>query len=93
MRIGRRATGVEFTLLILIGAAVPGTGIALYGWPLPAVVAGAAAAALCTRPMQTVWTHRSAEQLIPALGQTARAVAVYGIVLGGALAWGLRPFP
>ena len=40
-----------------------------------------------------VWTHRDPAQLLPALGQTARAVAVYGVVLGAALAWGLRPLP
>ena len=93
VRIGRRATGAEYTILILIGAAVPGTGISVYHWPLPAIIAGAAAAALCSRPMRIVWTHRGPQDLIPALGQTARVVAVYGIALGAALAWGLRPFP
>jgi len=91
VRIGPTATAVEYTLLVAVAAMVPLAGILIHGWPVPAVVAGALAAAGCVRPLVTVWRHRSPQELIPALGQTARAVALYGIALAAALAWGLRP--
>jgi 1,4-dihydroxy-2-naphthoate octaprenyltransferase len=90
VRIGRGASAVEYTALVLVGAAVPPAGMAAYGWP-PATLAGTLAAlALCAAPLRSVWKHRDARALLPALGQTARAVALYGALLGAALAWGPR---
>ncbi|MSP63220.1 MAG: 1,4-dihydroxy-2-naphthoate polyprenyltransferase [Myxococcales bacterium] len=93
VRLGRTGTAVEYTLLVIAGAAVPLIGVARYGWPVPTIAAGLVALALCAAPMRTVWMHRDARELLPALGQTARAVALYGIVLAAVLAWGLRALP
>jgi 1,4-dihydroxy-2-naphthoate octaprenyltransferase len=90
VRIGRTGTAVEYTLLVLAGAAVPLVGIAAHGWPRATLVASAAALGLCSAPLRTVWTHADPRELLPALGQTARAVALYGILFGATLAWGLR---
>jgi 1,4-dihydroxy-2-naphthoate polyprenyltransferase len=93
VRLGRRGTATEYTLLVMAGAVAPLVGVARYGWPLPAVGAGLAALALCAAPMRTVWMHEGPRELLPALGQTARAVALYGVVLAAGLAWGLRALP
>jgi 1,4-dihydroxy-2-naphthoate octaprenyltransferase len=93
VRIGRAATALEYTLLLGVGIAAPLIGVAAYGWPAPAALAGAVAALAGARPLLTVWRHRRPHDLLPALGQTARAVALYGITLTAALAWGLRPLP
>ena len=89
VRLGRTGTAVEYSLLLLVGVGVPVAGIAVYGWPAITAMAGLTAALLCASPLRVVWTHQSALELLPALGQTARAVALYGILLGGSLAWGL----
>jgi 1,4-dihydroxy-2-naphthoate octaprenyltransferase len=93
VRIGRAATALEYSLLLGAGVAAPLIGIAAYGWPAAAAVASGVAALACVRPLVTVWRHRRPHDLLPALGQTARAVALYGIALTTALAWGLRPLP
>jgi 1,4-dihydroxy-2-naphthoate octaprenyltransferase len=90
VRIGRRGTAVEYTLLVLVGAAVPLIGIVRYGWPTATAAASVAALVSCVAPLRAVWAHRDPRALLPALGQTARAVALYGLVLGASLAWGLR---
>ena len=90
VRIGRTGTAVEYTALVLAGAAVPVAGVALYAWPSATLLAAMAALGLCAVPLRTVWSHRDPRELLPALGQTARAVALYGIVLALGLAWGLR---
>ena len=90
VRIGRTGSAVEYTGLVLAGAAVPAIGVFAWDWPMFAVGASVAALALCSPPLRTVWLHQEPRALLPALGQTARAVAVYGLLLGAALAWGLR---
>jgi hypothetical protein len=39
-------------------------------------------------PVRRVLTFNEPRDLLPALGQTARLVALYGVLLGGALALG-----
>ena len=90
VRIGRRATAVQYTLLLVVGVAVPVLGIVVYGWPTVTAAAGLATAVVCVTPLRTVWGHREARELVPALGQTARGVALYGVLLASALAWGLK---
>ena len=89
VRIGRSATAVQYTLLLLVGVATPVLGILMYGWPTVTAAAGLSTAALCITPLRTVWGHRDPRELVPALGQTARGVALYGVLLATALAWGL----
>jgi 1,4-dihydroxy-2-naphthoate octaprenyltransferase len=93
VRIGRTGTAAEYTVLVAVGAWVPLQGIGAHGWPMAVVAASSLAAAACARPLVTVWRHRRPHDLLPALGQTARAVALYGVALAAALAWGLRPDP
>jgi 1,4-dihydroxy-2-naphthoate octaprenyltransferase len=93
VRIGRPGTALEYTLLVLVAVAVPLTGIAAYDWPLATLATALATLALCAPPLRTVWAHRDPRELLPALGQTARAVALYGVLLGAGLAWGLRLQP
>ena len=90
VRIGRTATAAEYTLLVAVGVWAPLQGIGAYDWPVTVAVASGLAAAACARPLVTVWRHARPHDLLPALGQTARAVALYGIALAVALAWGLR---
>lgn len=89
VRIGRRGSALEYTLLLAVAAVVPAFGIVMYGWPIAVAAAGVLMAVLCVPPLRAVWGHRDPGDLLPALGQTARGVALYGIVLAAALAWGL----
>ena len=91
VRIGRRGSALEYTLLLAVAAVVPAFGIVMYGWPIAVAAAGVLMAVLCVPPLRAVWGHRDPRDLLPALGQTARGVALYGIVLAAALAWGLPP--
>jgi 1,4-dihydroxy-2-naphthoate octaprenyltransferase len=89
VRIGRAATAVQYTLLLVVAVAAPVLGILVYGWPTVTAVAGLATAVVCLTPLRTVWRYSDPRELVPALGQTARGVALYGILLSSALAWGL----
>lgn len=89
VRIGRFATAVQYTILLVVGVAAPVLGILVYGWPTVTAAAGLVTAVVCVAPLRTVWGHRDPRELVPALGQTARGVALYGILLAIALAWGL----
>lgn len=88
VRIGRVATASEYTLLLGVGAAAPAVGILVNGWPAATAAAGLATTVVCVPPLRTVWRHRDPKELLPALGQTAWGVALYGILLATALAWG-----
>jgi 1,4-dihydroxy-2-naphthoate polyprenyltransferase len=87
VRIGPGATKVEYVLLLLVALAVPPLGIGWLGWP-PTALAALLVVPVAIRPLRTVFTYRHAEELIPALGQTARVVALYGGLLALGLAAG-----
>jgi 1,4-dihydroxy-2-naphthoate octaprenyltransferase len=70
-----------------LAAIVPPVGVALFAWPV-AAFATLLAIALAARPLRRVFSFREPRELLPALGETARAVALYGVLLGGALALG-----
>ena len=93
VRLGARATALEYTLLLAFAVLVPVAGILLYAWPTPAGAAGFGLALLCVPPLHAVWRHQDPRELLPALGETARGVAFYGAALAAALAWGLPPLP
>jgi 1,4-dihydroxy-2-naphthoate octaprenyltransferase len=87
VRLGVTGSRLEYLALLVVGAAVPLVGIVVYAWPTSTglaalAVLGAAGA------FRRVWTFREPAELIPALGGTARIVALYGAVLGATLAWG-----
>lgn len=77
VRIGARWTKVEYALLLVTGLLVLPAGVITLGWP-PAVLLAVLGVAAARRPLQTVFTYRSEEELLPTLPQTARAVALYG---------------
>lgn len=87
VRLGRGGTRLEFVAMLLVGAAVPAAGVAAFGWPRAALGASAVVL-LAVPPGRRVLGFDHPRELLPALGQTARVVAIYGVVLGAALAWG-----
>ena len=85
VRMGAGATRLQYLLLLATGAAVPPLGVALFGWP-PATLSASLALGLASVPARRVLAHRDPRELLPALGETARVLAVYGLMLGSALA-------
>lgn len=89
VRLGTAGTRIEYGLLLFVAAGVPLWGVVLFRWPNAAGVATLVAAAAAV-PLRRVLTFSEPRQLLPALGETARLLALYAGVLGAALAWGLR---
>jgi 1,4-dihydroxy-2-naphthoate octaprenyltransferase len=87
VRLGRRGTRVEYVLLLLVAAVTPPVGVWRFGWPASALLA-VAVLAWSFRPLARILGSTHPRQLMPALGETARVVALYGIVLGLGLALG-----
>ncbi len=87
VRLGRTGTRVEYLVLLATAMAVPPVGVATLGWPYPALGA-LLAAPLCWAPARAVMTATEPHSLIPALGATARVVAVYGTLFALGLAVG-----
>jgi 1,4-dihydroxy-2-naphthoate octaprenyltransferase len=85
--IGPVGTKGEYIFLGAVAAAVPLYGVGWYGWPLATLAASLAVLAMAP-PLKTVLTYTDPRDLNPALGQTARAVAIYGLLLGAALGFG-----
>jgi 1,4-dihydroxy-2-naphthoate polyprenyltransferase len=88
VRLGRSWTKVEFGLLLAAGFAVPPVGVALFGWPLSTLVAFLAGLPLVQASRAVVASSAESDPaaLIPALGRTAQAAGIYGLLLGLALA-------
>ena len=87
VRMGAGATKGEYVFMGAVAAAVPLYGVGWYGWPLATLLASLAVLAMAP-PLRTVLTYDDPRELNPALGQTARAVAVYGVLLALGLAVG-----
>jgi len=87
VRIGVGATRAEYALLMMGALVVPAVGVALYGWPR-ASLAALLVVPLYMRPVGRVLRFREPRELLPALGETSRVVAVYGVLLGLGLAFG-----
>ncbi|MFH1762758.1 MAG: 1,4-dihydroxy-2-naphthoate polyprenyltransferase [Gemmatimonadota bacterium] len=89
VRIGPSKTKVEFALLLVLGFSTPFLGVAWYSWT-PWTLMSLHAVLLVVGPLRTVITHSSGSDpraLIPALGRTAQAVGLYGLLLGSTLAF------
>jgi 1,4-dihydroxy-2-naphthoate octaprenyltransferase len=87
VRLGRRGTRVEYVVMLTLAAVVPMLGVWRFGWPVPALVA-LVVLPLAASPLRRVIGHTDPRQLLPALGETARVVALYGLLLGLGLALG-----
>jgi len=85
--LGRSGTRAEFVALLLVAFAVPLVGIARFSWP-PAAAATLLAALFAVAPVRRVLGHAEARELLPALGETSRVVALYGALLALGLALG-----
>jgi 1,4-dihydroxy-2-naphthoate octaprenyltransferase len=85
--LGRRATRTEYVVLLIVAFAAPLVGIAGFAWPV-ASAAALLAIPLALAPTRRVLRHAEARELLPALGETSRVVAVYGALLGLGLALG-----
>lgn len=87
VRLGPAGTKVEYALLLAVAGAVPPIGMVAFGWP-SAALAALLVVPLCIAPARAVFTSSEPRALIPALGATARVVAVYGALLAVGLALG-----
>jgi 1,4-dihydroxy-2-naphthoate polyprenyltransferase len=87
VRLGRAGTRVEYVLLLGVAAAVPPVGVALFDWPA-AALAVLLITPLCESPLRAVVSASDPEELIEALGGTARVLALYGVLLALGLALG-----
>ncbi len=86
VRIGRRGSQAEYTLLLIVAACVPLAGVGFFAWP-PSVLLALLALLTALSPLRRVLTFDAPLELLPALGQTARAVAVYGLLMLLGFAW------
>ncbi len=87
VRLGATGTKLEYAALLAAAAAVPVVGVGSFAWPR-ASLACLGAVLLAVGPLRTVLTYREPAELIPALGGTARVVALYGLLLALGLALG-----
>jgi 1,4-dihydroxy-2-naphthoate octaprenyltransferase len=87
VRVGATGTKAEYVLLLVVATAVPIVGVAVYAWP-PAALAAIVALGFAYGPLGRVLGHTKPSELNPALGGTARVVALYGGLLGLGLALG-----
>jgi 1,4-dihydroxy-2-naphthoate octaprenyltransferase len=90
VRLGPGGTKAEFVLLLLVGFAVPLVGTVLFGWS-PWTLLSLGASLPLLRPFVRVMRfapNSNPAGLIPALGGTAAAAGLYGLILGLALALG-----
>jgi 1,4-dihydroxy-2-naphthoate octaprenyltransferase len=87
VRLGRRGTKVQYVSLVALALAVPPVGVAALDWPA-ATLAALVVLPLAASPTREVFMHVHPRDLLPALGGTARMLAVYGLALAAGLALG-----
>ncbi len=85
--LGRRGTRAEYVFLLAVAFVAPLVGIARFSWPL-ATAATLVTLPLAVPPARRVLGHVEPRELLPALGETSRVVAIYGALLGLGLALG-----
>ena len=87
VRIGVAGTRAELVWLIVCATLVPVIGWLAFDWPA-ASLSSLLAILLAISPLRTAFRYDHPSELIPALGQTARVVVVYGAALAAGLALG-----
>jgi 1,4-dihydroxy-2-naphthoate octaprenyltransferase len=85
--LGPTGTRAEYIILLFVALLIPVVGVARFGWPLSSLAA-VLVTPLCISPIQRVLTHEHPAELLPALGETSRVVALYGALLALGLAVG-----
>jgi 1,4-dihydroxy-2-naphthoate polyprenyltransferase len=86
VRLGVRGTRVQYTALLALAALVPLLGIAVFGWP-PTVGAAWIGVFAAAPAFGRVWRFVAPAELLPALGETARALMVWAVGLSVGLVW------
>jgi len=87
VRIGTRGSQLQYFALLLVAFVVPVVGWRMCGWPV-ASLAALLVAPLCIAPGRRVLMHTDPAELLPVLGETARVVGIYGLLLGLGLVLG-----
>ena len=87
VRLGVVGTRLEYALLLAAALAVPIVGLTWLAWPRTCLAA-LLVAPLCLSPLRRVLTFQDPRELFPALGETSRVVALYGVLLALGLALG-----
>ncbi len=87
VRLGVVGTRLEYAFLLAVALAVPVVGLAWLAWPRTSL-ATLLVAPLCLSPLRRVLTFQNPRELLPALGETSRVVALYGAFLALGLALG-----
>jgi len=87
VRLGATGTKIEYVLMLLVAVVAPVIGWRVYEWPV-ATLAALLVAPLAVAPLKKVLGFADPRELLPALGETARIVAIYGVLLGAGLAFG-----
>ncbi len=88
VRLGVAGTQAEYLLLLAVGFAAPAFGVWLFAWT-PWAWLGLLAGVVALPPLRRVLVYDGdPRSLMPALGQTAAATGLYGLLLAGALAFG-----
>jgi 1,4-dihydroxy-2-naphthoate octaprenyltransferase len=85
VRLGVQGTRVEYALLMTVALLVPLVGVVTLAWPRW-TLATLLVVPLATAPLRRVLGFTEPRELLPALGETSRVVAVYGALLGLGLA-------
>ena len=79
VRIGARATRVQYAALLAAAFAIPPAGAAAGLWP-PGAALASVALLLALPPLRTVWSYDDPRALNSALAATARATGAYGLL-------------
>ena len=87
VRLGPGGTKAEYVFLLLTALVIPVVGVVSWDWPW-ASLAALLVAPLCVSPLRRVLSFTEPLELLPALGETSRVVALYGALLGLGLALG-----
>jgi 1,4-dihydroxy-2-naphthoate octaprenyltransferase len=87
VRLGVRGTQAEYVVALVVAGAVPVVGVVRLDWPALSLMA-LAVVPLCLSPLRAVFQYEHPRELIPALGGTARVVALYGVLLALGLGLG-----
>jgi 1,4-dihydroxy-2-naphthoate octaprenyltransferase len=77
--LGRRGSQIEYTLLFAIGAIVPAIGVWVFDWPVGCLLALVGLSS-GLGALREVWMFRDPRALNTALGVTARAAGLYGLL-------------
>ena len=86
VRIGPKATRLEYTILVATGFLVPPAGVVVWDWP-PGTMLALGCVPLALRPLRSVWRDGDPRRLNATLVRTARLSGAYGALFALGAAW------